>query len=94
MNVGEFAIGAKSFILQAGFERTTMQKLKEQMRGKDLAYYAANLPPDATFEVSVEVVGDSATLTPQQIAGVEEARRLLEFATEREINAVYAKHGA
>ncbi len=71
-----------------------MQKLKEQMRGKDLAYYAANLPPDATFEVSIQVVGDSATLTPEQIAGVEKARRSLEFATEQEINAVYAKHGA
>ena len=46
-----------------------MQKLKEQMRGKDLAYYAANLPPDATYEVSIEVVGDSTTLTPEQIAG-------------------------
>ena len=64
------------------------------MRGKDLAYYAANLPPDATFEVSIQVVSDSATLTAEQIAGVEEARRLLEFATEQEINAVYAKYGA
>ena len=71
-----------------------MKKLKEQMRGKDLAYYAANLPPDATFEVSIQVVGDSATLTPEQIAGIEEARRSLEFATEQEINAVYAKYGA
>ena len=72
----------------------TMQKLKEQMRGKDLAYYAANLPPDATFKVSVEVVDDAATLTPEQIAGVEDARRSLEFASEQEIDAVYAKHGA
>ena len=71
-----------------------MQKLKEQMRGKDLAYYAANLPPDATFEVSIEVVGDSTTLTEEQIAGVEEAGRSLEFASEQEINAVYAKYGA
>ena len=71
-----------------------MQKLKEQMRGKDLAYYVANLPPDATYEVSIEVVGDSTTLTPEQIAGVEEARRSLELATEQEINAVYAKYGA
>ncbi len=71
-----------------------MQKLKEQMRGKDLAYYAANLPPDATFEVSIEVVGDSTTLTTEQIAGVEEARRSLEFASEQEINAVYEKYGA
>ena len=71
-----------------------MQKLKEQMRGKDLAYYAANLPPDATFNVSVEVVDDAASLTPEQIAGVEEARRSLEFATEQEIDAVYAKYGA
>ena len=71
-----------------------MQKLKEQMRGKDLACYAANLPPDATFEVSVELVDDAATLTPEQIAGVEKARRSLEFASEQEIDAVYAKHGA
>ena len=71
-----------------------MAKLKERMRGKDLAYFAANLPPDATFEVSVEVVGDSTTLTPEQITGVEEARRSLEFATEKEINAVYTKYGA
>lgn len=47
-------------------------------------------PPDATFEVSVEVVGDHAALTPEQIAGVEKARRSLEFASEQEINAVYA----
>ena len=71
-----------------------MQKLKEQMRGKDLAFYAANLPPDATFEVSIQVVGNSATLTPEQIVGVEAARRSLELATEQEINAVYAKYGA
>ena len=64
------------------------------MRGKDLACYAANLPPDATFEVSVELVDDAATLTPEQIAGVEKARRSLEFASEQEIDAVYAKHGA
>ncbi len=71
-----------------------MQKLNEQMRGKDLAYYAANLPSDATFEVSIEVVGDAAVLTPEQIAGVEHARRSLEFASEQEIDAVYAKYGA
>ena len=71
-----------------------MQKLKEQMRGKDLAYYAANLPPDANYEVSIEVVGDYNTLTTEQIAGVEEARRSLVIATEQEINAVYAKYGA
>ncbi len=33
------------------------------MRGKDLAFYAAKLPPDVTFEVSVQVVGDAAALT-------------------------------
>ena len=64
------------------------------MRGKDLAYYAANRPPDAPSEVSIQVVGDSSTLTPEQLAGVEEARRSLELATEKEINAVYAKYGA
>lgn len=71
-----------------------MPKLKEQMRGKDLAFFAASLPPDATFEVSVQVVGDSTTLTPEQIDGVEEARRTLDYATESEINEVYAKYGA
>ncbi len=71
-----------------------MSEIKEQMRGKDLAYFAANLPPEATFEVSVQIVGDAATLTREQIAGVEEARRSLEFATEPEIDAVYAKYGA
>lgn len=85
---------AKFNILYGDFERTAMPKLKELMRGKDLAFYAANLPPDVTFEVSVEVVGDAATLTREQIAGVEEARRSLEFATEPEIDAVYAKYGA
>jgi len=71
-----------------------MPKLKEQMRGKDLAFYAANLPPEATFEVSVEVVEDITRLTPEQIAGIEKARRTLDFATEKEIDAVYAKYGA
>jgi len=33
-------------------------------------------------------------LTREQIAGVEEARRSLDFASEQEINAVYAKYGA
>jgi len=71
-----------------------MPKLKEQMRGKDLAFYAANLPPEATFEVSVEVVEDTTRLTSEQIAGIEKARRTLDFATEKEIDAVYAKYGA
>jgi hypothetical protein len=90
----DFALSLKSLIIWLDIERTAMQKLKEQLRGKDLAFYAANLPPDATFEVSVQVVGDDATLTPEQIAGVEEARRSLEFASKQEIDAVYAKHGA
>ncbi len=64
------------------------------MRGKDLAFYAANLPPEATFEVSIEIVEDATRLTAEQIAGVEEARRTLDFATEKEIDAVYAKYGA
>jgi len=85
---------AKFHLLYEDSERTTMAKLKEQMRGKDLAFYAAKLPPDVTFEVSVQVVGDAAALTREQIAGVEEARRSLDFASEQEINAVYAKYGA
>ncbi len=52
------------------------------------------LPPEATFEVSIEVVGDGAVLTPEQVAGIKEARRSLEFASEKEIDAVYAKYGA
>jgi hypothetical protein len=71
-----------------------IQKLKEQMCGKNLAFYAANLPPDATFEVSIEVVGDAEALTAEQIAGVDAARRSLKFATEQEIDAVYSKRGA
>ena len=50
-----------------------MAKLNDLMRGKDLADYAANLPPDATFKVSVEAVDGAASLTPVQIAGVHEA---------------------
>ena len=35
----------------------------------------------------------AATLTAEQIAGVEAGRRSLEFASEQEIDAVYAKYG-
>ena len=38
--------------------------------------------------------GGDFAFAPERIAGVEEARRSLEFATEREIDADYAKHGA
>jgi len=71
-----------------------MANTKARMRGKDLVCYAAHLPPNATFEVSVQVVEEISRLTPEQIAGVEKARRSLELASEQEIDAVYAKYGA
>ena len=90
----EFAFCIEFAGLWEEFENTTTAKLKKKIRGKNLAYYAANLPPDRTFEVSVETVDDGGALTSAWIAGVEEARRSLEFASEQEIDAVYAKHGA
>lgn len=44
--------------------------------------------------VAADVAEDVVSLSSEQIASVEEARRSLEFATEQEIDAIYAKYGA